>query len=195
MSGLILPGRQVFIVDTHVNLDPSAEQLAEITALAAEQLRAFGLAPKVALLSHSNFGSSDAPSALKMRAAAGAAARARCRIWKWTAKCMATSALDEAARKAVLPEFSTLHGSANLLVCPESRQRQHRLQPAEVRRRPQRRHRTDSARLRRAGAYSDSGGHRAAHRQHDRPHRGRGQSRPGEWQLGQDQDKSPICRT
>ena len=68
MSGLILPGRQLFLVDTHVNLDPSAEQLAEITQLAAEQLRSFGLAPKVALLSHSNFGSSDAPSALKMRA-------------------------------------------------------------------------------------------------------------------------------
>ncbi len=68
MNGLILPGRQVFVVDTHVNLDPSAEQLAEITELAAEQLRAFGLEPKVALLSHSNFGSSDAPSALKMRA-------------------------------------------------------------------------------------------------------------------------------
>ena len=68
MTRLILPGRQVFLVDTHVNLDPTAEQLAEITQLAAEQLRAFGLVPKVALLSHSNFGSSDAPSALKMRA-------------------------------------------------------------------------------------------------------------------------------
>src|SRR3981081_1233178 len=68
MSGLILPGRQVFIVDSHVNLDPSAEQLAEITQLAADQLSAFGLVPKVALLSHSNFGTSDAPSALKMRA-------------------------------------------------------------------------------------------------------------------------------
>src|SRR5208337_5565163 len=69
MTGLILPGRQVFIADTHVNLDPSAEQLAEITQLAAEQLRAFGLVPKAALLSHSNFGSSEAPTALKMRAA------------------------------------------------------------------------------------------------------------------------------
>src|ERR1700678_1938698 len=68
MTGLILPGRQVFLVDTHVNLDPTADQLAEITQLAAEQLRAFGLVPKVALLSHSNFGTSDAPSALKMRA-------------------------------------------------------------------------------------------------------------------------------
>src|SRR5580704_8840237 len=67
MSGLILPGRQVFLVDTHVNLDPTALQLAEITQLAADQLCAFGLTPKVALLSHSNFGSSDAPSAVKMR--------------------------------------------------------------------------------------------------------------------------------
>ena len=76
MSGLILPGRQVFMVDTHVNLDPTAEQMAEITQLAADQLRAFGLVPKAALLSHSNFGRSDAPSALKMRDGAGAAAAA-----------------------------------------------------------------------------------------------------------------------
>ncbi len=76
MSGLILPGRQVFIVDTHVNLDPSARQLAEITQLAADQLCAFGLVPKAALLSHSNFGSSDAPSALKMRATLALAAGA-----------------------------------------------------------------------------------------------------------------------
>src|SRR5271169_797618 len=69
MTGLILPGRQLFIVDTHVNLDPTAEQLAELTQLAADQLAAFGLIPKVALLSHSNFGSSNAPSAQKMRAA------------------------------------------------------------------------------------------------------------------------------
>jgi malate dehydrogenase (oxaloacetate-decarboxylating)(NADP+) len=69
MSGLILPGRQVFMVDTHVNLDPTAAQLAEITQLAADQLCAFSLLPKVALLSHSTFASSDAPSALKIRAA------------------------------------------------------------------------------------------------------------------------------
>ena len=91
MSGLVLPGRQVFIVDTHVNLDPTAEQLAEITQLAADQLCAFGLVPKVALLSHSNFGSSDAPSALKMRADLGACCTSACRIWKWMAKCMATA--------------------------------------------------------------------------------------------------------
>jgi malate dehydrogenase (oxaloacetate-decarboxylating)(NADP+) len=77
-----LPGRQVFLVDTHVNYDPSAEQLCEITILAAEEMLRFGLAPKAALLSHSNFGSSNQPSAVKMRDALallrqGALARGR----------------------------------------------------------------------------------------------------------------------
>ena len=116
MSGLILPGRQVFLVDTHVNLDPTAEQLAEITQLAAEQLRAFGLVPKVALLSHSNFGTSDAPSALKMRATL-AMLSARAPDLEVDGEMHGDCALDEAARKAVLPD-STLEGSANLLVCP-----------------------------------------------------------------------------
>ena len=57
---LMLPGRQLFIFDTHVNLDPSAEQIAEMTLLAAEEVRRFGVTPSVALLSHSSFGSSDA---------------------------------------------------------------------------------------------------------------------------------------
>ena len=69
MNGLILPGRQLMLVDTHINYDPSAEQLAEITVMAAEEMKRFGLVPKAALLSHSNFGSSQQPSALKMREA------------------------------------------------------------------------------------------------------------------------------
>ena len=117
MSGLILPGRQVFMVDTHVNLDPTAAQLAEITQLAAEQLCAFGLVPKVALLSHSNFGSSDAPSALKMRAAL-ALLHERMPALEVDGEMHGDSALDEIARAAVLPG-SSLHGSANLLVCPD----------------------------------------------------------------------------
>jgi malate dehydrogenase (oxaloacetate-decarboxylating)(NADP+) len=116
LTGVILPGRQVFIVDTHVNLDPTAEQLAEITQLAAEQLYAFGLVPKVALLSHSNFGTSDAPSALKMRATL-ALLRSRLPELEVDGEMHGDCALDEAARHAVLPG-STLHGSANLLVCP-----------------------------------------------------------------------------
>ncbi len=116
MSGLILPGRQVFIADTHVNLDPSAEQLAEITQLAAERLCNFGMIPKVALLSHSNFGTSEAPSALKMRATL-ALLHARMPDLEVDGEMHGDCALDEAARRAVLPN-STLRGSANLLICP-----------------------------------------------------------------------------
>jgi malate dehydrogenase (oxaloacetate-decarboxylating)(NADP+) len=69
MNALMLPRRTVFICDTYVNLDPTAEQLAEMTTLAAREVRRFGVVPRVALLSHSNFGNSDAPSARKMREA------------------------------------------------------------------------------------------------------------------------------
>jgi malate dehydrogenase (oxaloacetate-decarboxylating)(NADP+) len=117
MTGLILPGRQVFIVDTHVNLEPTAEQLAELTQLAADQLSAFGLVPKVALLSHSNFGSSDAPSAQKMRDTL-ALLRARVPELEVDGEMHGDCALDEAARRAVLAT-STLSGTANLLVCPD----------------------------------------------------------------------------
>ncbi|HEY0801296.1 MAG TPA: phosphate acyltransferase, partial [Steroidobacteraceae bacterium] len=116
MTGLILPGRQVFLVDTHVNLDPTAEQLAELTRLAADQLSAFGLVPKVALLSHSNFGSSCAPSALKMRATL-ALLRARMPELEVDGEMHGDCALDEGARRAILAT-TTLHGTANLLVCP-----------------------------------------------------------------------------
>jgi malate dehydrogenase (oxaloacetate-decarboxylating)(NADP+) len=71
MQMLMLPGRQLFICDTHVNRDPTAEQVAEIALLAAEEVRRFGITPSVALLSHSSFGGSDAPSAVKMRRALG----------------------------------------------------------------------------------------------------------------------------
>ncbi len=69
MQMLILHDRQLFFCDTHVNRDPDAAQIAEMTLLAAEQVRRFGMTPRVALVSHSSFGSSDAPSAQKMRAA------------------------------------------------------------------------------------------------------------------------------
>jgi malate dehydrogenase (oxaloacetate-decarboxylating)(NADP+) len=116
MNGLILPGRQVFIVDTHVNLDPTAQELAEITRLAAEQICAFGLVPKAALLSHSNFGSSNAPSAQKMREVL-AILRERMPQLEVDGEMHGDCALEESARHAILPD-STLHGSANLLVCP-----------------------------------------------------------------------------
>ena len=116
MTGLVLPGRQVFIVDTHVNLDPTAEQLAEIAGMAADQLAAFGLVPKIALLSHSNFGSSDAPSAQKMRDTLQLLRAQRPEL-EVDGEMHGDCALDEAARQAILPD-NRLRGSANLLVCP-----------------------------------------------------------------------------
>ena len=116
MSGLILPGRQVFVVDTHVNVDPSADQLAEIVELAVAQLRTFGLEPKVALLSHSNFGSSDAPSAVKMRDTLERV-QARMPALEVDGEMHGDCALDESVRRAILAD-SALQGSANLLVCP-----------------------------------------------------------------------------
>jgi malate dehydrogenase (oxaloacetate-decarboxylating)(NADP+) len=116
MNALILPDRQVFLVDTHVNLDPSAEQLAEITTMAAAAIRRFGIEPKAALLSHSNFGSSDAPSALKMRAAL-ALLRERAPDLEVDGEMHGDCALDEAMRRRILPS-TTLSGAANLLVLP-----------------------------------------------------------------------------
>jgi malate dehydrogenase (oxaloacetate-decarboxylating)(NADP+) len=116
MNGLILPGRQVFLVDTHVNVDPSAEQLAEITVLAAEELRRFGIEPKVALLSHSNFGSSNEPSAAKMREAL-ALVREREPALEVDGEMHGDAALDAAYRRELMPR-STLAGEANLLVLP-----------------------------------------------------------------------------
>ena len=117
MNGLILPGRQVFIVDTHVNHDPTAEQLAEITVLAAEEMRRFGVQPKAALLSHSNFGSSNFPSAVKMREAL-ALVQQRAPWLEIDGEMHGDAALDAAHRREIMPR-STLTGEANLLVMPD----------------------------------------------------------------------------
>ncbi|MBL8381620.1 MAG: NADP-dependent malic enzyme, partial [Burkholderiales bacterium] len=114
MNGLMLPGRTVFLVDTHVNLDPSAEELASITIMAAEEMRRFGLTPKVALLSHSNFGTIDSPSAVKMRNVL-ALLRERAPGMEVDGEMHGDAALDPEVRRAVLPD-STLKGEANLLV-------------------------------------------------------------------------------
>lgn len=117
MNILMLPDRQIAIVDTHVNINPNAAELAEITLMAAEQLRHIGIEPRVALLSHSNFGSSDAPSAVKMREVL-ALVRAQAPDLMIDGEMHADCALDADIRKAIMP-FSTLHGDANLLVCPD----------------------------------------------------------------------------
>jgi malate dehydrogenase (oxaloacetate-decarboxylating)(NADP+) len=116
MNGLILPGRQVFLVDTHVNADPDAAQLAEITVLAAEELKRFGIQPKAALLSHSNFGSSQLPSALKMRDAL-ALIQQRAPWLEVDGEMHGDTALDSKYRAELMPR-STLVGEANLLVMP-----------------------------------------------------------------------------
>jgi malate dehydrogenase (oxaloacetate-decarboxylating)(NADP+) len=116
MNGLILPDRQVFLVDTHINYDPTAEQLAEITVMAAEEMRRFGIQPKAALLSHSNFGSSDMPSAIKMRETL-ALVKQKAPWLEIDGEMHGDVALDGHAREAQMAD-TTLIGDANLLVLP-----------------------------------------------------------------------------
>jgi malate dehydrogenase (oxaloacetate-decarboxylating)(NADP+) len=116
MNGLLLPDRQVFLVDTHVNYDPTAQELAEITTLAAEEMMRFGIRPKAALLSHSNFGSSNLPSALKMRDTLSLL-RLQTPWLEVDGEMHGDVALDGAARAALMPS-TTLEGNANLLVLP-----------------------------------------------------------------------------
>jgi malate dehydrogenase (oxaloacetate-decarboxylating)(NADP+) len=116
MNGLMLPDRQLFLVDTHVNYDPTAEQLSEITTMAAEEMMRFGIKPKVALLSHSNFGSSNEPSAIKMRQTL-ALLRQQAPWLEVDGEMHGDVALDGDARHALMPN-NTLVGDANLLVFP-----------------------------------------------------------------------------
>ena len=116
MQMLILPDRQLFFCDTHVNRDPDAEQIAEMTLLAAQQVRRFGLIPSVALLSHSSFGSSDSPSAEKMRHALELIS-ARAPELAVDGEMRADSALSTAIRANEFPD-SRLSADANLLIMP-----------------------------------------------------------------------------
>ena len=116
MNGLMLPGRQVFMVDTHINYDPTAEQIAEITIMAAREMQRFGFKPKAALLSHSNFGSSNQPSAVKMREAL-ALIQDQAPWLEVDGEMHGDVALDADQRRAVMPD-SALIGDANLLVLP-----------------------------------------------------------------------------
>ncbi|MDZ7812464.1 MAG: NADP-dependent malic enzyme [Ideonella sp.] len=116
MNGLMLPGRQVFLVDTHVNYDPTPEELCEITVMAAEEMMRFGIKPKVALLSHSNFGSSNQPSAVKMRQTFQLL-RQQAPWLEVDGEMHGDVALDPEARSRLMPN-TLLQGEANLLVLP-----------------------------------------------------------------------------
>jgi malate dehydrogenase (oxaloacetate-decarboxylating)(NADP+) len=116
VSGLILPLGPLFIADTYVTYDPSAEQLAEITILAADEVRRFGIEPKVALLSHSSFGTEDTPSALKMREVLDIL-RLRQPKLEVDGEMHADAALSTFVRDEIFPN-SRLKGPANLLVMP-----------------------------------------------------------------------------
>ncbi|HWL80545.1 MAG TPA: NADP-dependent malic enzyme [Roseomonas sp.] len=116
MTGVILPAGTLFFVDTHLLVDPTAEQVAEMTLLAAEQVRAFGLHPRVALLSHSSFGASQAPSARKMREALQLIRTAAPEL-EVDGEMHADAALVPAIRERAVHD-SPLTDSANLLVMP-----------------------------------------------------------------------------
>ncbi len=116
LNALILPRGTFFLCDTHVQRDPSAEQVAEMTLLAAEEIRRFGIAPKVALLSHSNFGGSDAPSAVKMRQAVQMIVD-RAPDLEVEGEMHGDSALSEEIRQRIFPN-SRLKGQANLMIMP-----------------------------------------------------------------------------
>ncbi|MGB6155142.1 MAG: phosphate acyltransferase, partial [Castellaniella sp.] len=116
MNVLMLPTQTLFICDTHVNEDPSAEQIADMTILAAEEVRRFGVVPKVALLSHSNFGSRPTASSRKMALARQLIAT-KAPDLEVDGEMHADSALSEATRTKAYPD-TTLKGPANLLITP-----------------------------------------------------------------------------
>jgi hypothetical protein len=156
MNAVMLPNRTVFIADTYVNPDPTAEQLAEITILAAEEIRRFGIAPKIALLSHSSFGTSDDPQARKMRAAV-----------------RLINAMDPELEVEGEMHGVAAQGRREPAHHADTRCREHLVQSAEGGLRRRRHARPDPARRRAARAHPDALGHRAADREHDRADRGR----------------------
>lgn len=116
MNLLMLPGRTVFIADTYVNYDPTAEELSDMTLLAVKEIRNFGIVPKVALLSHSTFGTEDSPTAIKMRQVLAQLSE-RAPELEVEGEMHGDAALDEGIRQAAFPN-SRLKGQANLLIMP-----------------------------------------------------------------------------
>jgi malate dehydrogenase (oxaloacetate-decarboxylating)(NADP+) len=116
LNALMLPDRTLFIADTYVNEDPDAQLLARIALMAATEVRRFGLPPKVAFLSHGNYGSSSRGSAAKMRLARDLFAKMAPDV-ECDGELQGDAALSESVRRASLMD-TTLTGEANLLICP-----------------------------------------------------------------------------
>src|SRR5690606_19016464 len=116
LSMLIMQQGAIFLTDTYVSVDPSAEEIAEMTVLAAEKIRRFGIEPKAALLSHSDFGSRDSKSALKMRRAVSILREIAPDLMA-DGEMHGDAALSEDLRQRIYPH-SVLKGEANLLVFP-----------------------------------------------------------------------------
>ena len=189
LSLLVMPTRSLFIADTYVNDDPDAETLVDITLLAADEVLRFGIQPKVALLSHSSFGSSDHPSARKMAAAV--------KLLHQRAPALEVDGEmhgDAAPRPRDPPQRlsrARAQGAGQPGGLPVARRRQHRLQPPEDRgRRPA--YRPDAAGHGAAGARAHAVGDRARHPQHDGARRGRG---PAPRRRRVDERASPTSST
>jgi malate dehydrogenase (oxaloacetate-decarboxylating)(NADP+) len=116
LSLLVMPTRSLFIADTYVNSDPDPETLVDITLLAADEVLRFGIQPKVALISHSSFGSSDHPQARKM-ADAVRILHERAPALEVDGEMHGDQALDPEIRRNTFPR-SRLEEAANLVVCP-----------------------------------------------------------------------------
>jgi malate dehydrogenase (oxaloacetate-decarboxylating)(NADP+) len=116
MNALLLPNRTVFICDTYVNFEPNAEQVAEMTILAAEEVRRFGITPKIALLSHSSFGTGNSTTALKMRAALALLDKIAPDL-EIEGEMRGDAALSDEVRRLAFPR-SRLKGDANVLIMP-----------------------------------------------------------------------------
>jgi phosphotransacetylase/predicted acylesterase/phospholipase RssA len=165
MNLLTLPGRTVFLCDTYVNYDPTPEQVVEMTRLAADEVRRFGIQPRIALLSHSSFGTDNSPTAEKMRKALVMLHTEHPEL-DVEGEMHGDAALDCGHPHADLPERPHARGRqpADL---PDPRCGQHRLQPAQDGRRRRHDDRPHPARGGQAGAHPHADRHRAAYRQHD----------------------------
>jgi hypothetical protein len=170
MNLLSLPGRTVFLCDTYVNYDPTPEQVVEMTRLAADEVRRFGIQPRIALLSHSSFGTDNSPTAEKMRKAL-VMLHSEHQDLEVKARCTATRPLMRHP-EADLPQRQD-EGRCQPADLPDPGCSQHCLQPAQDGCRRRHDHRPHSSRFGQAGAYPDGDGHRAPDHQHDRADSGR----------------------